>query len=459
MELLGLAGMREDRSGAISILAGLMAIPLFGMVGLAIDYTQANRAQKSLQIATDAAALAAAQAVSTGMGDPDLAARTYFDNNYSAADAAPSPVLEVHVEEADRSVVVVAAADAITKFARIFGKDKFHIDARSEAQFGANKTEVALVLDNTASMSGAKMDGLKDASRELVEILFDAAKKDGDVKFALVPFGEYVNVGLANRNAPWMSVEPDSSTTAYQCWDTYPNATSSNCRDETYTCYSDGVPNLCTGNVCDWDYGSPVEQCGDVTTTKTWNGCAGSRDYPLDVSTASDFSTRVPGVMNVSCPSEISRLTTSESDILAKIDGMVTTGDTFVQPGLIWGWRTLDWRAPFSDGSNPADDRSLRKYIVLMTDGANTKSPNYPDHSGGDMTLANTLTAETCAAIKAEQVTIYTIAFEVADPGVETLLKDCATSLIHYHEAADASALAEAFRKIGREMSVVHLSK
>ena len=59
----------------------------------------------------------------------------------------------------------------------------------------------------------------------------------------LVPFAQYVNVGMANRNASWMAVPPDTTTTTiYQCWDTYPNAVKSNCRMVTYTGYDDGVP-------------------------------------------------------------------------------------------------------------------------------------------------------------------------------------------------------------------------
>ena len=52
-----------------------------------------------------------------------------------------------------------------------------------------------------------------------------------------------------------------------------------------------------------------------------------------------------------------------------------------------------------------------------MTDGANTRSPTYPGHDGGDAALANALTSETCTNMKAKpNVTIYTIAFEVTDP-------------------------------------------
>jgi Flp pilus assembly protein TadG len=447
-----------DDRGGISILFAFVALPLAAMAGLALDYSQAIRAEKSMQVALDAAALAAAQALATGDVDPDTAAQQFFGRNFTARGAAPSPVVTVEVEADARRVTTHGRAEVPTNFARLFGIEKFEIGGRARAEFGISKSEVALVLDNTGSMSGAKLDALKAAARDLVESLYDAPSADQNIKVALVPFAQYVNVGLANRSASWLDVANDSSTTTNQCYDTYPNATSSNCHDVTTTCTNDGVSYPCTYTSCDWDYGSPVQTCSDVTSYNTWAGCVGSRAHPLDVSTAADFSTRVPGLMNTACPSELTRLTNSHDDIVAKIDAMVATGETFVQPGVIWGWRALDWNEPFADGVDPASERGLKKYMVVMTDGANTKSPLYPNHDGGDAVLANSLTGEVCTAVKAKGVTIYTVAFDVVEPTIQALLQSCASSATNYYQASDAAALSDAFKKIADAMKVVHLS-
>ena len=447
-----------DKRGSIAILFAFAALPIAAVAGLALDYSQALRVEKNMQVALDAAALAAAQALAKGEAAPEAVARKFFAQNFTALAIAPSPVLTIDVTAAQRKVAAHGRADMPTNFARIFGIDKFEIGASAQAEFGITKSEVALVLDNTGSMSGAKLDALKTAARDLVESLYETPSADQNIKVALVPFAQYVNVGIANRNSPWMDVEPDSSETTNQCYNTYPNATSSNCRDETYTCYNDGVANSCTSTVCDWNYGDPVQTCSDVTSYTTWFGCAGSRAHPLDVSTAADFSTRVPGVMNASCPSELTRLTNSNTEILTKIDAMVATGETFVQPGVTWGWRALDWNAPFADGADPAVDRAVKKYMVVMTDGSNTKSPLYPDHSGSDAALANSLTSEICTAVKGKGVTIYTVAFEVVEPTIQTLLQGCASSPADYYQASDAAALSDAFKKIADAMKVVHLS-
>ena len=447
-----------DNRGSISILFAFAALPIAAMAGLALDYSQALRAEKNMQVALDSAALAAAQALAKGEADPEAVARQYFAQNFTALGIAPSPVLTIDITAAERKVAARGHADMPTNFARLFGIDKFEIGASAQAEFGISKSEVALVLDNTGSMAGAKLDALKAAARDLVLSLYETPSADQNIKVALVPFAQYVNVGLTNRNRSWMDVEPDSSTTTNQCYDTYPNATSSNCRDETYTCYNDGVASSCTSNVCDWNYGDPVQTCSDVTWYTTWYGCAGSRPHPLDVSTAADFSTRVPGIMNVSCPSELTRLTNSDAEILAKIDAMVATGETFVQPGVTWGWRALDWNEPFADGADPAVDRVVKKYMVVMTDGSNTKSPIYPDHTGSEAVLADSLTSEICTAVKAKGVTIYTVAFEVVEPTIQALLQGCASSPADYYQASDAAALSEAFKKIADAMKVVHLS-
>ena len=67
-----------------------------------------------------------------------------------------------------------------------------------------NALEVALVLDNTGSM---KKDDKETALRQAVQELVDSVMAgQADVKVAVVPFSQYVNVGVENRNAPWLEV-------------------------------------------------------------------------------------------------------------------------------------------------------------------------------------------------------------------------------------------------------------
>ena len=81
-----------------------------------------------------------------------------------------------------------------------------------------NTLEVALVLDNSGSMSSTatasgqkRIDLLKTAAKQLVETLSDQAslikQVDKPVQFSLVPFAASVNVGPENAGASWMDVD------------------------------------------------------------------------------------------------------------------------------------------------------------------------------------------------------------------------------------------------------------
>jgi hypothetical protein len=97
--------------------------------------------------------------------------------------------------------------------------------------------------------------------------------------------------------------------------------------------------------------------------------------------------------------------------------------------------------------------------MVLMTDGANTISPTYPTHAGADAGLANTLTAETCASIKAEGTYIYAIAFDVTDPTIQALMRNCATAPPYYYVADDGDGLRQAFESIANAVVAIRLTQ
>ena len=94
-----------------------------------------------------------------------------------------------------------------------------------------------------------------------------------------------------------------------------------------------------------------------------------------------------------------------------------------------------------------------------MTDGANTHSPNYPDHEASDVGQADTLLQKTCENIKAAGIRVMTVAFQVPDTTIKKILRDCATSPSDYYDAADINAMRESFKAIGTKLSAVRLVK
>lgn len=448
---------RTDQSGSISIIFAGTIILLLGVIALAVDGGNAMRTRQQIQSAMDAAALAAARTKMMG-GDAEAAIDASLAANWS--NAHPDLPIEVNdVSIADGVVRIVAQAKSPAILARIVGLSDLNMSLDAEATYGVGDVEIALVLDNTRSMEGAKLDALKQAAHTLVDEVTAAPNADQHVRISLVPFGQYVNVGLGYRGSNWLSVPDDSSSTTNQCWNTYPNAVSSNCHDVEQSYDDDGVIVTYTSNVCDWDYGDPVEVCGDVTTTHTWNGCVGSRSGTADLSDAVTPADPVPGLPDTWCNSPLTRLGSDFAALSNEIDAQVATGVTYIPSGLLWGWRTLSHNPPFADGVDPAAKPDIRKIIVLMTDGENTRSATAPSHDGWVAADANGITADLCAAIKDANVTVYTVSFAVDDADTLALLSNCASNPINAYNADNAEELEQAFESIGGAIVALRLSK
>jgi uncharacterized protein YegL len=71
--------------------------------------------------------------------------------------------------------------------------------------WGNSRLRVALVLDNTGSMSSAgKMTALQSATKSLLDQLQGAATQNGDVYVSIIPFVKDVNANPTNYNQNWI---------------------------------------------------------------------------------------------------------------------------------------------------------------------------------------------------------------------------------------------------------------
>ncbi len=438
----------------------LSIVMLCGAVGLSIDGARVYGAKQKLQAVVDSAVLAAARrAISDSNSDNIAETFTRF-----VAASLTEGEIQLRSNAPDvsvpRRIAAELVADVPTILMPVLGFETVEIRARSVAEFGFTKLEIALALDNTGSMSGAKLDALKASANRLVDNLLDRAPEDGDIRVALVPFAQYVNVGMENRHAAWIDVRDDYSENAEWCGDVTPIISSSNCSTVTYTYYQDGVAKTGTYQQCDNVYGPTTYQCTPYTNTYTWSGCVGSRATPLNIQDGS-YGTRVPGVLNANCPSRIQPLTSSRTDLTSAIDGMTAVGETYVPSGLMWGWRALSTSAPFDESAGErtdADGNKISKVLILMTDGENTKSPTYPKHDGTDVATANQLTTQSCDAIKAARVQIFTIAFDITSTPIKDLMRACASSAGNFFDAANSGQLDAAMQAIGTQLGGLRLT-
>jgi Flp pilus assembly protein TadG len=447
--------------GNTAMMMALAAIPLCTAIGAAVDYSRASSAKSVIQAATDAAALAAVKDLNLSKSEIENIVVQYLTAN--GIDKAVAHVNEVTVEHDKKtgtvSVRVVGSLD--TSLMQLAGIQDMDIGGYSEVQAGGNALEVALVLDNTFSMTiGNRIGALKTASHAMIDELFVGTGSGTDTKVSIVPFSEYVNVGEGNRNAPWIDVKADYDDPPR------PNNVAVNCR----TVASDGVAN---SNVeqCDW---IPDPNGGTWTKQNRWGGCVGSRSDELDTE-IDELSTHYTGLLNgehpndwwISCPQEVTPLTANKSKLSSNIDAMIPTGETYIPIGLLWGWNLLDSEAPFIEGRSVqqiADDRGT-KALVLMTDGDNTIKPQqYPWHfkSDGDANwgdVANAKTAQLCESIKAAGIKIYTVSLMVDSEASRLRLLNCASSPSMAFNADDNAALVSAFKEIAGQLAAIHISR
>ncbi len=454
----------------VALLFGLSAVPVITAGGMAVDYMSAAKAKSGIQLAADDAALAVGAAKDMTAAELKTLATKYLVRNGSSEILDEITNIDV-VKTADDQVTLTVTGSVNAKFMGLIGYGKLDVEVTAVVKRGFGNLEVALVLDNTGSMNNdGKLDSLKSSAGVLVSELFDKKGPSAILKIGIVPFSKYVNVGLSNRNAAWIDVPADSTVTGTRdVWGRVPGS-ESNCGDRTWESTSDGVTTTGTYYGCDYDW--EITGTEEYTTTSTWLGCVGSRNNPLNVED-SDPNVKIPGIMEsgatASCPRAITELTDSRSVVETEINALTATGDTYLPGGLMWGWRMLSNEAPLQDGvtNGIMSNEGYTKAIVLMTDGMNTQVPTYPAHvnDGGNATTTNALTAQLCTNIKnsgandTQRIKIYTVTFAVTDPAVKTLLENCATDSTSYFDAADPSALAEAFKTIGKSLANLSLAK
>ena len=304
----------RDEDGAAFVVFAIFAVVFVALIGGAVDYAVALSLRQKLASAADSSALAVAVDRITNQQQARKRIQAYLSEHLPKSKLYQKVrISRLHIQGDE--VEVVLKAQSSNAFLTVIGMPRFDVEVRAVALTRRNKAELALVLDNTGSMRvpESKIEALRTAATNLTNILIDDTSRFGaDVRIALVPFANAVNIGTHNRNATWFA----------------------------------------------------SEQIG----TRDWNGCVLARPAPDDVR-----DTRHPSwspYAEWGCPQPILPLTASKPDIIAAITNMQADGNTIIPQGLVWGWRVLSQNHPFNTGSAYSDTGS-RKYIILMTDGFN----------------------------------------------------------------------------------------
>jgi hypothetical protein len=199
-------------------------------------------------------------------------------------------------------------------------------------------------------------------------------------------------------------------------------------------------------------------QTGYWTTNPTTSGCVWDRDQPND---ARDYPPSA-GVASTLFSPDLTRgtpcsigpilpLTNDYAALHASIDGMNASGTTNLTIGLVWGYHLLSPSEPVTNAM-PFGTRSLTKYIVLMTDGDNTKM-----RGTTDVAVMNARTRQACDAVKADRIVVFTA--RIIDSKNESLLKDCASEPGKYYSVTDVKQLEPVFDEIYRAIVATRISR
>jgi Flp pilus assembly protein TadG len=424
-----LARFLDNTRGGVAPLAAVVALPLMVAVGVAMDYSKVNAARSAFQVALDSTVLMLSKDAATETKDVlQTEATNTFNSLFSHPDVAPSSVhvTPTFTTSGGSTLSLTGTATVNTSFISVIAST-VNISATSVSTWGNTRLRVALVLDNTGSMTESdKIGALKTASHNLLTQLQAAAVHPEDVYVSIVPFVKDVNVGPSNYNQSWIR---------WDLWD----PVNGKCSNTTYKNQSNCVSH------------------GKVWTPNahsTWNGCVTDRDQNFDTTNDAPVAgaTLYPAEQYASCPAaSVMGLSNNWTALSAAIDTMTANGNTNQAIGLQLGWQTLT-TAPYT--IPPIDtDFKYQTVIILLTDGLNTQDRWYTSQTSIDNRQK-----KTCDNIKAAGITLYTVQVNTGSDPTSTLLQNCATDAGKFFLLTEAGQMVTTFGQIGTALSKLRLA-
>ena len=141
-----LGALRRDRSGNMTLIAALTAVPLVMAVGIAVDYSRAASAKADLQEAMDAAVLAGARDASTSWA---TVATSMLNASLRSKDLTIAS--KSFTTDTSGNYVGTAAGTVKTTFAGLVAVQTLPVTATATAAVKASSDKVCILLLNSLS--------------------------------------------------------------------------------------------------------------------------------------------------------------------------------------------------------------------------------------------------------------------------------------------------------------------
>ena len=531
-----------DKSGNFGLTFAILAVPVLMAGGLAVDYIGLSVEKAELQNAADSAALAVAREGKLTKDNALQVAKNIFSANYGYTDAAVSVELNDGVAAVRASLdkplvfggfmgretapvsVRSEATYAYTKYEIALVLDTTgstaggKLSSMQDAGIGLVDGMTALGLEkdqikfalvpyagfvNGGPEFGPKVSGLGLITKPGADWLDQDAKApvpQSDLPSNFSRFAMYKHLGVKWPGCVETRIPKDKAL--HDVDDTVPDVTDVNSLftpffavDEPDTAWKypnsylpdDGVP-VKGKNATEADrekqlarygqtgaYVKPKNVVDALTQTLKW------KKPKIDNSPSKFYSNKKdPKGPGFGCEVEpLVPLTASASEITKTVKKLEANGSTNMLEGVMWGWRVLSSREPFTGGASESDS-SVEKIMIFLTDGQNSFGNLNNDLGSGytsmgylvdgrldGLTAASsgqtnnaldkkTLTA--CTNAKEDGIEIYTIRLEEPDADTGKLLAECASSKSHYFDAPSRSQLAPIFDSIKKGVVKLRLT-
>ena len=511
--LIKLSAFWKNEHGSIAVIYGFTGVMLLVTAGVAVDYARGYLLNKELSRALDAAVLAASTTTLTDADEINEFGNRYFQANITQKTRDtynPVPTIELNGTTIEGQVAVVLPT-SLTRFA---GFSVMPISTAATVERTLTKVEVAIAFDVSASMlNGGKIDALRESVNDLLDSLFAVPGSEEYTKVALVPFSSNVNHGRDLDT--WWIDKQGVSTAARQDThnrDVFPHhdhfwtfwqgtpyewtATSVWDAIEHFDAQFTGCFRAREGNAIDPEMPElgPMEidetdipPNPDIDDTlfapffhdfRSFDIEEASEDNP-EFSFEQLMQNRLNSTEHTCKTSPVTPLTDDVEQLKRDIDNSRIGQATNIVSGFTWAWRVLSPGTPYTDGAPYGG--ATTKILVLMTDGMNDIGPYsdpyidqlygpYGQHEYGNLWLdtdpqfvslnssLNTKTDRICRNIKAKDIIVATITFDLDDVQTKEMIERCASEGLYY-DADDISGLQTTFETIAGEIHGFRLAR
>lgn len=434
--------LKSETDGNVSIMFGVSFVAILTLIGAVFDLMILNKNKQHVQYLTDAAALAALQFNGTiEEREAVFADHVQTLNRLSTGEDLKfrSSIEIVEVDGTLQLTAQLTVPHDLVLLQHLGGPES--ISLSTSAEKGIGNVEIALVLDISSSMNGARITEAKAAATLFVEQLLDDEGLNERIAISLVPFGGTVRVPVELStllDTPLEDLEDYSQHWIDQEWN----------------------------------------QCFEYDLEDTRDGISPDGTYRVTPDFSS-YSRRNPW-----CPisgNELIPLTDEKNLLLDRIDALTLSDGTGSDHGMAWGIETLNpaWRGRFPGAlpNTPATQNSqTKKVLIFMTDGGITaqhqlteeglESGNAVPVDTRDFRNGRTLipTRDTrlafdtaCGRAKTNDIDIFTIGFNLANDSVKTPLENCATIPAQYIDARTGD-LNGIFERLANEISPLRVT-